>query len=64
MGDDGADQALTAQGRRPGGLFDLAGHVAFVTGAASGLGLAFGEVLAEYGAHVVMTDKGGAGRHA
>ncbi len=37
-------------------LFDVRGHVVFVTGAASGLGLAFSEVLAANGAHVVMTD--------
>jgi NAD(P)-dependent dehydrogenase (short-subunit alcohol dehydrogenase family) len=37
-------------------LFDIDGHVAFVTGAASGLGLAFAEVMAENGAHVVLTD--------
>jgi NAD(P)-dependent dehydrogenase (short-subunit alcohol dehydrogenase family) len=37
-------------------LFNVKGHVAFVTGAASGLGLAFAEVLAENGAHVVLAD--------
>ncbi|MGA7486272.1 MAG: SDR family NAD(P)-dependent oxidoreductase [Xanthobacteraceae bacterium] len=37
-------------------LFDIEGHVAFVTGAASGLGLAFAEVMAENGARVVLTD--------
>jgi NAD(P)-dependent dehydrogenase (short-subunit alcohol dehydrogenase family) len=37
-------------------LFKVAGDVAFVTGAASGLGLAFAEVMAANGAHVVMTD--------
>ncbi|HXP93874.1 MAG TPA: SDR family NAD(P)-dependent oxidoreductase [Candidatus Binatia bacterium] len=37
-------------------LFDVSGQVVFVTGAASGLGLAYSEVLAENGAHVVMTD--------
>jgi NAD(P)-dependent dehydrogenase (short-subunit alcohol dehydrogenase family) len=37
-------------------LFDLAGQVAFVTGAASGLGLAYAEVLAAHGARVVMSD--------
>ncbi len=37
-------------------LFDVNGHVAFVTGAASGLGLAMAEVMADNGAHVVMTD--------
>lgn len=34
----------------------MAGKVAMVTGAASGLGLAIAEVLAEAGAHVVLTD--------
>jgi NAD(P)-dependent dehydrogenase (short-subunit alcohol dehydrogenase family) len=37
-------------------LFDIRGHVAFVTGAASGLGLAFAEVMAENGATVVLAD--------
>ena len=37
-------------------LFDVDGHVAFVTGAASGLGLAFAEVMAENSARVVLTD--------
>ena len=37
-------------------LFDLTGRVAFVTGAASGLGYAMAEVFAEYGAHVVLAD--------
>jgi len=37
-------------------LFDIRGHVAIVTGAASGLGLAMTEILAEYGATVVMAD--------
>lgn len=37
-------------------LFDVSGHVALVTGAASGLGLAFTEVMADNGAHVVMLD--------
>jgi NAD(P)-dependent dehydrogenase (short-subunit alcohol dehydrogenase family) len=37
-------------------LFNIKGHVAFVTGAASGLGLAFAEVMAENGAKVMMTD--------
>ena len=36
--------------------FDLSGQVALVTGAASGLGLAMAEVLAEAGAHVVLVD--------
>lgn len=37
-------------------LFDVSDHVAFVTGAASGLGLAFAEVLAQNGARVVLAD--------
>ena len=37
-------------------LFDVKGHVAVVTGAANGLGLAFTEALAENGAIVVMLD--------
>jgi 3-oxoacyl-[acyl-carrier protein] reductase len=35
-------------------LFDLAGEVAFVTGASSGLGSRFAEVLAAHGAKVVL----------
>ena len=37
-------------------LFDIKGHVAFVTGAASGLGRAYAEVMAENGARVVLAD--------
>lgn len=37
-------------------LFNVSGRVAFVTGAASGLGLAMAEVLAENGACVIMAD--------
>lgn len=37
-------------------LFDIRGHVAFVTGAASGLGLAYAEVMADNGASVVLAD--------
>jgi NAD(P)-dependent dehydrogenase (short-subunit alcohol dehydrogenase family) len=37
-------------------LFKVQGQVAFVTGAASGLGLAFAEVLADNGAKVTMAD--------
>jgi len=42
-------------------LFNVEGHVALVTGAASGLGLAFAEVMAENGARVVLTDVDAAG---
>lgn len=41
-------------------LFDVRGTVAYVTGAASGLGRAFAEVMADNGAHTVMTDIAGA----
>lgn len=46
--------------------FDIAGRSALVTGAASGLGLAFAEVLAEAGARVTLTDidRDGAKREA
>jgi NAD(P)-dependent dehydrogenase (short-subunit alcohol dehydrogenase family) len=37
-------------------IFNVKGHVAFVTGAASGLGLAFAEVMAENGARVTLAD--------
>lgn len=37
-------------------IFDVRGHVVIVTGAASGLGLAMSEAMADNGAHVVMTD--------
>jgi len=42
-------------------LFNVKGHVALVTGAASGLGLAFAEVMAENGARVVLADVDAAG---
>ena len=42
-------------------MFDVRGRVAFVTGAASGLGLAYAEVMAEHGACVVLTDIDAAG---
>ncbi len=38
-------------------LFDVTGHVAIVTGAASGLGLAMAEVMAENGARVTLADR-------
>lgn len=44
--------------------FDLSGQVAMVTGAASGLGRAMAEVLAEAGAHVVLADIDGTGARA
>ena len=39
-------------------LFDLTGQVTLVTAAASGLGLAYCEILAEHGARVVMIGDG------
>lgn len=41
--------------------FDIAGRSALVTGAASGLGLAYAEALVEAGAAVTLTDIDGAG---
>lgn len=41
--------------------FDIAGRSAIVTGAASGLGLAFAETMAEAGARVTLTDMYAAG---
>lgn len=40
----------------PRRLFDVRGHGALVTGAASGLGLAYARVLARNGARVLLTD--------
>jgi len=37
-------------------LFDVTGHVAYVTGAASGIGLAFAEVMAMNGARTILVD--------
>ena len=45
-------------------LFDVTGQVALVTGAASGLGLAYTEVLARKGARVAMLDIDAAGVQA
>lgn len=42
-------------------LFNVAGHTAFVTGAASGLGLAYAEVMADNGARVLLADSDSAG---
>src|SRR5258705_9600661 len=42
-------------------LFNITGHVAFITGAASGLGLAYAEVMAQNGAKVVLADVDKAG---
>lgn len=43
------------------GLFDLSGHVALVSGAASGLGRAMSLALAEHGADLVLADLNEAG---
>jgi NAD(P)-dependent dehydrogenase (short-subunit alcohol dehydrogenase family) len=37
-------------------MFDLSGSVALITGGATGLGKAFGEALAEYGADIAIAD--------
>ena len=37
-------------------LFDVSGYGVIVTGGASGLGLAYGEVLASHGARVTLID--------
>jgi NAD(P)-dependent dehydrogenase (short-subunit alcohol dehydrogenase family) len=42
-------------------LFDIKGQVAFVTGAASGLGRAYAEVMAQNGAKTVLADMDAAG---
>ena len=42
-------------------MFEVRDRVAFVTGAASGLGLAYAEVMAENGARVVLSDIDAAG---
>lgn len=46
------------------GLFDLAGQVALVTGAAQGLGLAIAQALAGQGAAVVLADRDAPGAEA
>lgn len=50
-----------ADGQNISDLFDLTGKVAIVTGAGSGLGIAFAEGLAEAGASVVCADLNEAG---
>ncbi len=42
-------------------LFDIRDHVAFITGAASGLGRAYAEVMAQNGAKTVLDDMDAAG---
>jgi NAD(P)-dependent dehydrogenase (short-subunit alcohol dehydrogenase family) len=49
--DKGEDQMKAEQ------IFDVTGRVTIVTGAASGLGLAMAEVMAENGARVTLADK-------
>jgi NAD(P)-dependent dehydrogenase (short-subunit alcohol dehydrogenase family) len=41
----------------PGEMFDLSGRVALVTGSSMGLGRATAQVLAEHGAHVVISSR-------
>ncbi len=41
---------------KPPALFDLAGKVAVVTGAAQGLGEVIAQALTEHGAHTVLLD--------
>ncbi|MCR4394700.1 MAG: SDR family NAD(P)-dependent oxidoreductase, partial [Dehalococcoidales bacterium] len=38
-------------------IFDLTGKVALITGASSGLGRAFAEAMAEFGADVAITGR-------
>jgi NAD(P)-dependent dehydrogenase (short-subunit alcohol dehydrogenase family) len=45
-------------------LFNITGHVAFVTGAASGLGRAYAEAMAENGAKTMLADMDAAGLEA
>jgi 3-oxoacyl-[acyl-carrier protein] reductase len=51
---NGADMTSPGEAMSAAQIFDLAGKVALVTGASSGLGVRFAEVLAENGASVVL----------
>jgi NAD(P)-dependent dehydrogenase (short-subunit alcohol dehydrogenase family) len=48
----------------PEGMFDLTGRVALVSGAASGLGRAISQALAQHGADLVLADRNAAGLDA
>jgi NAD(P)-dependent dehydrogenase (short-subunit alcohol dehydrogenase family) len=49
-------EGLKEETGQTSGLFGLGGKVALITGGASGLGRIFGEVLADFGADVVIAD--------
>ncbi|MFO1400897.1 MAG: SDR family NAD(P)-dependent oxidoreductase [Steroidobacteraceae bacterium] len=53
--------AAAGRGMKALEQFDIRGRSALVTGAASGLGLAYAEAMAEAGARVTLTDVDGAG---
>lgn len=52
-----SEPTVSQRAAAAGGLFDLAGQVVLVTGAAGGLGRAIARAMAEHGAHLVLTDR-------